>query len=453
MNIVRKDIDAVNALVTIQVAKSDYEEKVEKTLRDYRKKANIPGFRPGMVPVGLVKKMYGKAVAAEEINKVVSDALFGYIKDNNLNILGEPLPNETEQAAIDFDTQEDFEFKFDLGIAPEFDVKLDKKDTVKYYNIELTDEMIENQVKSYVGRFGSYIQVEEVEEKDVVKGDLLELTADGKVNEEGIKVEAGVLCPAYIKGDESIKAAFVGKKIGDVIVFNPQKAFENGAEISSLLKISKDEAANITSDFQFKVSGITRYQESEINQELFDKVFGEGTVSSEEEFRAKIKESIQQNLVSDADYKFGIDAREALVAKFKDLQFPDAFLKRWALATNQNLTAETLDTDYPKMIEDLVWHLVKDKISKSSDIKIEFADIEVFAKKVAQAQFAQYGMPNVPEDILANYAKDMLKDEKGIRNMMEGAMDEKVIEIIKTSVKLEETAISIDDFNQMLQAK
>jgi trigger factor len=453
MNIVRKDIDAVNALVTIQVAKSDYEEKVEKTLRDYRKKANIPGFRPGMVPVGLVKKMYGKAVAAEEINKVVSDALFGYIKDNNLNILGEPLPNETEQAVIDFDTQEEFEFKFDLGIAPEFEVKLDKKDKIKYYQIALTDEMVENQVKSYVGRFGSYVQVEEVEEKDVVKGDLLEMTAKGKVNEEGIKVEAGVLCPAYIKGDESIKAAFVGKKIGDVIVFNPQKAFDNGSEISSLLKISKDEAANITSDFQFTVTGITRYQESEVNQELFDKVFGEGEVNSEEEFRAKIKESIQQNLTSDADYKFGIDAREAVAAKFSSLQFPDAFLKRWALAANENLTAETLDADYPKMIEDLVWHLAKDKLAKANEVKVEFADIEGFAKKVAQAQFAQYGMPNVPEEILANYAKDMLKDEKSIKNMMDGVLDEKVMEIIKAAVKLEEVAISIEDFNKMLEAK
>lgn len=453
MNIVRKDIDAVNAIVTIQVAKADYQEKVEKTLRDYRKKANIPGFRPGMVPVGLVKKMYGKAIAAEEINKVVSESLFGYIKENNINILGEPLPNETEQAVIDFDSQEEFEFKFDLGIAPEFEVSLDNKDKVKYYQIALTDEMVENQVKSYTGRFGSYIQVEVIEEKDVVKGDLLELNANGKVNEDGIKVDAGVLCPAYIKGDESIKAAFVGKKIGDVITFNPKKAFENEAEISSLLKVSKDEAVNITSDFQFTVTGVTRYQESEIGQELFDKVFGEGVVSSEAEFRAKIKEYIQQNLDADANYKFGIDAREAVVAKLAGLQFPDAFLKRWALATNENLSAETLEADYSKMIEDLVWHLAKDKLAKSNEVKIEFEDIEAYAKKVALAQFAQYGMPNVPEDILSGYVKDMIKDEKSIKGMMDGVLDEKITEIIKAAVKLDETAISIEDFNQMLQAK
>ncbi|MDR3706139.1 MAG: trigger factor [Paludibacteraceae bacterium] len=452
MNIVKKDIDAINAMLTIQVTKSDYAEKVEKTLRDYRKKANIPGFRPGMVPVGLVKKMYGKSVLAEEMNKIVSDALFGYIKENNINVLGEPLPNETEQADIDFDTQEDFEFKFDLGIAPEFDVKLDKKDKIKYYQISLTDEMVENQVKSYIGRFGSYVQVEEVEEKDVIKGDLLEFGTDKKINENGIKVEAGVLCPAYIK-DEKQKKSFVGAKIGDVIKFNPKKAFENGSEISSLLKISKDEANDITSDFQLTITGITRYNESETNQELFDKVFGEGVVKSEEEFRTKIKENIQQNLDADANYKFSIDAREAVVKKADDVVFPEAFLKRWALEANKDLTVEALESDYPKMIEDLKWHLMKDKIAKGNDIKVEFEDVENFAKKVAQAQFAQYGMPNVPEDILANYVKDMIKDEKSIRSMMDGALDEKVMDIIKTSVKLDETAISIEDFNKMLETK
>jgi len=452
MNIVKKDIDAINAMLTIQVTKSDYAEKVEKTLRDYRKKANIPGFRPGMVPVGLVKKMYGKSVLAEEMNKIVSDALFGYIKENNINVLGEPLPNETEQADIDFDAQEDFEFKFDLGIAPEFEVKLDKKDKIKYYKIDLTDEMVENQVKSYIGRFGSYVQVEEVEEKDVIKGDLLEFGTDKKINENGIKVEAGVLCPAYIK-DEKQKKPFVGAKIGDVIKFNPKKAFENGSEISSLLKISKDEANDITSDFQLTITGITRYNESEINQELFDKVFGEGVVTSEEEFRTKIKENIQQNLDSDGNYKFSIDAREAVVKKADDVVFPEAFLKRWALEANKDLTVEALESDYPKMIEDLKWHLMKDKIAKGNDIKVEFEDIENFAKKVAQAQFAQYGMPNVPEDILANYVKDMIKDEKSIRSMMDGALDEKVMDIIKTSVKLDETAIGIEDFNKMLETK
>lgn len=451
MNIVRKDIDAVNALVTLQVSKADYEEKVEKTLRDYRKKASIPGFRPGMVPIGLVKKMYGKAVLAEEINKLVSENIYGYIKDNDINILGEPLPNETEQTPIDFDTLEDFEFKFDIGIAPDFEISLDKKDKVKHYEITLTDEMVDNQVKQYTGRFGQYLQVEEIEEKDVVKVDLVELTADKQPNENGIKGEAGVLCPAYIK-DAKQKKLFIGKKIGDTIVFNPKKAFENVAEIASMLKITKEEAENVTADFQLTVTGVTRYQESEINQSLFDKVFGEGQIKSEEEFIAKIKESIQQNLQSDSDYKFALDARTTLIKKLDKVVFPDGFLKRWVLATNTDITPEKLEEDYSKMIEDLKWHLIKDKIAKANNIQVETEDVNAYARKIAKAQFAQYGMPNVPDDILDNYVKDMVKDEKSIKNVIEGVMNDKVVHVIKENVKLDTTKISIEDFNKLLEA-
>jgi len=451
MNIVKKDLDQNNAIVTLRIEKADYTEKVDKTLRDYRKKANIPGFRPGMVPAGLVKKMYGKAVLAEEINKLVSDNLYKYIRENNLNILGEPLPNETEQKTIDFDTQEDFEFIFDLGLAPEFEVELTKKDKVKFYTIAVSDEMIENQVKSYTGRYGKYIQEEEVEEKDMLKGELLELE-NGKVNESGLKVKDATLTASYIK-DDAQKALFIGAKKGDVITFNPSKAYENETEISSMLKISKDEAKNITSDFQLKIESITRYHESAIDQELFDKVYGEGVVSSEEEFRAKIKENIQENLVSDSEYKFGVDAQEMLIAKFDGLSFPDAFLKRWVLSSNQNLTAETLEEDYSKMIADLRWHLIKDKLAKANDIKVEAADVEEYAKKVAKAQFAQYGMIGMDDEIIANYAKDMMKKEDTLKNMIDKVAEEKVFVVIKEAVKLDNKEISIEDFNKLFEAK
>ena len=451
MNIVKKDLDQNNAIVTLRIEKADYTEKVDKTLRDYRKKANIPGFRPGMVPAGLVKKMYGKAVLAEEINKLVSDNLYKYIRENNLNILGEPLPNETEQKTIDFDTQEDFEFVFDLGLAPEFEVELTKKDKVKFYTIAVSDEMIENQVKSYTGRYGKYIQEEEVEEKDMLKGELLELEI-GKVNESGLKVKDATLTASYIK-DDAQKALFIGAKKGDVITFNPSKAYENETEISSMLKISKDEAKNITSDFQLKIESITRYHESAIDQELFDKVYGESVVSSEEEFRAKIKENIQENLVSDSEYKFGVDAQEILIAKFDGLSFPDAFLKRWVLSSNQNLTAETLEEDYSKMIADLKWHLIKDKLAKANDIKVEAADVEEYAKKVAKAQFAQYGMIGMDDEIITNYAKDMMKKEDTLKNMIDKVAEEKVFVVIKEAVKLDNKEISIEDFNKLFEAK
>ena len=449
MNIVRKDIDQNNAILTLSIEKADYTEKVEKTLRDYRKKANIPGFRPGMVPAGLVKKMYGKAVLADEINKMVSDELYKYISDNKINMLGEPLPNETEQKEINFDTQEDFEFCFDLGLAPEFEVELTKKDKIKFYNITVSAEMIDNQVKSYQQRYGKYIQEETVEEKDMVKGELLEL-ANGKVNEKGIKLSDAVLTPAYMK-DEAQKAIFVAAAKGAVVTFNPAKAFDNDAELASLLKVSKDEVKDITSDFQFTIESITRYHEAEINTELFDKVYGEGVVTTEEEFRAKIKENIQENLTDDSDYKFGIDAREVVLEKYDALTFPDAFLKRWVLATNKNITPETLEEDYPKMIADLKWQLIKDKIAKANDIKIEAEDVNGYAKKMAKAQFAQYGMIGMDDEILENYAKDILKKEETAKGIIERVVENKVFEAIKNAVKLDTKEISIEDFNKMFQ--
>jgi len=451
MNIVRKDLDQNNAVVTLLIEKADYTEQVDKKLREARKKANIPGFRPGMVPAGLIKKMYGKQMVAEEINKMVSDSLYNYIRENDVNVLGEPLPNVTEQKAIDFDTQEDFEFVFDLGIAPEFDVELTKKDKVKFYTITVSDEMIENQVKSYTGRYGKYIQEDVVEEKDMLKGELLEM-ADGKVNESGIKAQDATLTAAYMK-DDAQKALFVGAKKGDIIIFNPTTAFENETEISSMLKISKEAAKEITSDFQLKIESITRYHESAIDQELFDKVYGEGVVKSEEEFRAKIKENIQENLAADSEYKFGVDAQKMLVEKYNDLAFPEEFLKRWVLSSNENITPETLEEDFPKMIENLKWQLIKNKLEKANNVKVEKEDIDGYARKMAKAQFAQYGMIGMDDEIIANYAKDMMKKEETFRNIMDKVSEEKVLAAIKDSVKLDTKEITIEEFNKMFEEK
>jgi len=450
MNIVRKDIDQNNAIVTLRIEKADYAEKVEKNLREYRKKAIIPGFRKGMVPVSLINKMYGKALMSEEINKIVSEELYNFVRENKVNMLGEPLPNLAEQNEIDFNTQEDFEFVFDLGLAPEFEVELSKKDKVVSYSIAVSDEMVDNRVKSYTARYGKYIQEDIVEENDMLKGEILEM-ADGKVNDAGIELYDAVLTPAYIK-DEAQKALFVGAAKGTIITFNPQKAFENETEISSLLKISKDEAKLITSDFQFKIEGITRYHESEIDQEFFDKIYGEGVVTSEAEFRTKIKENIQESLLGDIVYKFGVDAREMILAKFSDLTFPDAFLKRWVLASNENLTAETLEAEYPKMIADLKWQLIKDKLIKTSDIKIEAIDIEEYSKKITKAQFAQYGMVGMDEEMISNYAKDMLKKEETYKGIVEKVIENKVFEAVKSTVKLDIKEVSIEEFNKMFEA-
>ncbi len=449
MNISKKDVDQNTSVITISVSKDDYTEKVEKSLRDYRKKANMPGFRPGNVPIGLVRKMYGKAVKAEEINNLVSDSLVNYIEENDFQILGQPLPSEIEKSEYDFETMDEFDFHFDIGLAPQFEVNLSDLSKVPYYEISVSDEMIDNQIKSYTSRYGKYEQVDSVEEKDMVKGNLTELE-NGEVKAGGITVADAVLTPAYMK-DEEQKNLFTGKSKGDIIIFNPLKAFENETEISSLLKIKKEEVKDVASDFQIEISGITRYQEGEVNQELFNKVYGEGVVNSDAEFKEKIAENIRESLTADSDYKFNIDIRDIFVSKYSDLTFPEAFLKRWLVANNKEMTPEKVEEEYPGMIEDLIWHLIKDKILKANEIKVDLPDVEEYAKKVAKAQFAQYGMVGMGDDILDNYVKDMMKKEETVRNFVDRAAEEKILAVIRQKADLDKKPISIEDFNKLFE--
>lgn len=442
MNVDKQVIDPVNAVVKIQLLKADYQEKVENTLKTYRKKANVPGFRPGNVPAGLIKKMYGKAVLAEEVQNAVSESLYNYIKENNLNILGEPLPSES-QAVIDFDTQEDFEFSFDIALSPEISFTLNKKDTVPFYAIQVTEEMVDEQVKSMTSRNGSYVKVDSSEERDVLKGTLTENATDG------VTIEDAVLMPAYFKNDEE-KAKMIGLAVGATVVFNPAKAYDGAeSELASLLHMPKEVAKDITSDFSFEVKDITRYQEGEMNQEMFDQIFGKDVVSTEEEFRAKVKESIESQLAPESDYRFMVDAEKALLKKLADVVFPVEFLTRWMLQTNENRTAEEVAAEMPKMIEDLKWHLMKEKMVKDNNLTVSEEDLIETAKKIAKAQFAQYGMMTVPEEMLQGYAVDMLKKEDTKRNIIDQAMSTVVAGYLKTAVKLNEKEISVEDFNKL----
>jgi trigger factor len=405
-----------------------------------------------MVPLGLLKKMYGKAILAEEVNKLLSDGLYDYIKENDLPVLGEPLPVENQEV-YDFDTAEEFVFSFDLGLAPDFKLDFTKKDKIKYYTIIPDEKMIENQVKAYTGRFGNYTQEEIVEEKDMVKGKVVETDAKGKATEGGIVVESAVLTPAYVK-DSKIKAKFIGAKIGDSITFNVQKAFDkNEAEIVSFLKIEKEAAANMAGNVTMTIDGITRYNEAEINQELFDKVFGDGVVKSKDEFLSKIKEGLQGTLNTDSEYKFGLDVKEAILKKMKKTEFPEAFLKRWILESNKDMTAEQFDEQRETILDDLKFQLATNKIAKEKEIKAEMADIDVYAKKMAKAQFAQYGMLSVPDDILENYSRDMMKNQDTVRNIFEKVVEEKVVDAVKESVTLETINTTIEDFNKLFEKK
>lgn len=450
MNVSLKNIDAVSGIVKLEIVKADYAEQVEKSLRNFRQKANVPGFRKGMVPMGMVKKMYGKHVLVEEVNKLVSENLFSYIRENKLNILGEPMPNESEQKPINFDTQEDFEFCFDVALAPEINIALSKSDKLPYYEVAIDDEMLNQQIDAYTANFGTYDKADEVEEKDMVKGTVAELE-NGSPKEGGIVVEEAVLMPAYMK-DEAEKAKFVGAKVNSVVVFNPNKAYEGAeTEIASFLKVDKDAVAGITGDFSFEITEITRHQKAEMNQELFDKVFGEGVVASEEEFKNKIREALTDQFTPQSDYKFLLDAREVLVQKAGEMKFADDMLKRWLVAANENTTAEKVEEDFPKMIEDLKYQLIKENLVKSNNLKVEDADIEAFAKRVAQAQFAQYGMLSVPEDVLANYAKDMLKNKQTLQNIIDRAVEEKLAAWLKEQVELDVKEVSTEEFGKLFE--
>mgnify|MGYP003243360219 CR=1 FL=1 len=424
MNVSLKNIDATKGIVKLEIVKADYADKVEKSLRSFRQKAEMPGFRKGMVPMGMVKKMYGKHVLVEEINKLVSENLYNYIRENKLNILGEPLPNETEQKEINFDTQEDFEFCFDVALAPEIKIELSKNDKVPYYQVNIDDEMIGKQVEAYQANFGTYDQVEDVEEKDLVKGTVAELE-NGSPKEGGIVVEEAVLMPMYIK-DEAEKAKFIGAKKNSVIVFNPNKAYEGAeAEIASFLKVNKEAVSGITGDFS--------------------------VVTSEEEFKNKIREALAEQFTPQSDFKFLVDARDLLVQKAGELSFAEDLLKRWLLVANEKNTKEKIDEEYPRIIEDLKYQLIKENLVKENGLKVEDADIEGFAKRVAKAQFAQYGMLSVPEDVLANYAKDILKNKQTLQNIIDRAVEEKLAGWLKEQVELDTKEVTADEFNKLFE--
>ena len=447
MNVSLNKIDPVNAVIKIEVKKADYEGNVDKALRNFKSKANFPGFRKGMVPLGMVKKLHGKAILIEELNKLVSDELYKYIKENNLSTLGEPLPSE-DQKGLDLDVQEDFEFSYDLGLSPEVTFTLNKRNKVPYYTVVVDDEMVDKQIDSYRASFGTYKEADTIEPKDMVKGTLTELEK-GTPKEGGLVVEGAVLMPSYIK-DEKEQAKFVGSAKNSVIEFNPAKAYDGTeAEISSLLKIKKEEAKNYTGDFNFEVLNITRYAEAEMGQELFDRVLGPGVVTDEKAFREKVGEQIAQQFVADSDYKFMLDVRAVLEKKVGDPGFPDAFLKRWLAASQPEKKAETIDTEYPEMIKELKFHLIKEQLVKMSEVKLEEEDLEVQARKAVKAQFARYGMMSITDAMLDNYAVEMLKKTESVKGLVDAALEEKVAAWLKEQVAIDNRPVSYDEFKKL----
>jgi trigger factor len=449
MNITKTNIDDLNAVIKLQIVKEDYESRVNDVLNDYRKKANINGFRQGKVPMGVIKKMYGTPVLADEVNKILSQELMKYIRENDLKILGEPLPNETEQKEINWEKDTDFEFSFDIALTPEYTLNLSKRDKVTFYKIAVDEKMIENGVEMHSRRFGSNQPSEIVEEKELLKGDFTQIDSEGKTVEEGITSENVAISLEYM-ADEDSKKKFIGAKKGDVIVFNPSKAFANKSDLASMLNISKDDAENLDSDFQFKITEITKFTNAELNQELFDKVFGEGTIASEEEFKNRIKEDIEKQLLNDSDYKFLIDVKEKLVKK-ADINLPETFLKRWILATNSEMSEDQVEKDFANYVDEFKWQLIKSRLTEENELKVEQEEVMDFAKQQALIQFQQYGLMDVPEEYLNNYAQQMMQNQEEQRRIFERMMDNKVVAYLKETIKIEEKDVTPDEFNQMFQ--
>lgn len=452
MNITREEIDALNTTVKIGIQQDDYDARVEDVLKDYRKKVNLDGFRPGKVPAGLVKKMYGKAILIEEINKIISESLSKYITDEKLNVLGEPLPNEQKQDPIDWDNQKEFEFTFDLGLAPQFEINLSNKDKVPFYTISVDKKIKDSYKEDLVRKLGSFKPVDQVEDEVMLKGSIRQLDVSGEIIESGIMVEETSFSLVAVK-DEAIVKKFKSKRINDTIDFDIKKAFPNDTEIASILKIDKDQITNIGADFRFTIQEISRFENAEINQEFFDKAFGEGKITSEKEFEERVEEEIGIHLSKESELRFTVDAKDKMLAKF-NIDLPSAFLKRWLITVNEGkVTEEQIDKDFDHFEQDLRWQLIKDQIIKDNQLTVTDEEINDFAKDYARMQFQQYGMANIPDEYLNNYAKEILEKEEEAKKIYGMKYEQKVIDYIKDQVKMDMKKVSSEEFNKLYEKK
>jgi trigger factor len=449
MNIIKENTDDLNALLKIEIKKADYEENVEKVLRDYRKKANIKGFRPGMVPIGLVKKMYGKAVQLDEINKLVSESIHKYLHDEKVEILGDPLPKADENDLINFDTQEEFTFTFELGLTPQFEIKLSKKNKVNHYQITVDEKMKNDYIANYTRRFGEFKSYEKSGEKDMLKGNIAELGEKKSIPEVGLKAENTTISIDIIK-DEKIKKQFIGKKINDEIDFDLRKALPNDFEIAGILNKKKEEVTDVNGKFRFIIKEINRFEPAEIGQELFDKVYGEGVINSREEFMSRVEEEIAASIKKESDYKVMLDIKKLTLEK-TDFSLPEVFLKKWLLKVNEKTTEEQIEKEFDSFRNDLKWQLIRNKIAKENEIKISEEELQAEAANITRHQFQQYGLFYATDEQIGNYAKEMLKREEDAKRIAEKILEEKAIEKLKELVKLEDKKITAEDFNKLFE--
>lgn len=443
--------DKINGLLTVTIEEDDFKNDVEKELKNYRKRANVPGFRPGMVPMGLIRRQYGNAVKMDVVNNKLSEEVNKYIQDNKINMLGMPLGSE-KQTPVDLEKDAPYTFMFDIAVAPEFDIELSDKDAIDYYDITVDDKLVDQQVDGFASRFGAYQKAEEYKEGDVLKGDLRELDAEGNTKEGGVEVEGATVMPQYLKDDDQ-KKLFEGAKAGDIITFNPYKAYAGGAEVATLLKVEREEKDDYQGDFSYQITEVQHFEKHAVDQELFDQVFGKDEVKDEKSFREKIAEGVKQQLATDEDFRFLQDLRKYAEEKVGQLTYPDALLKRVLKENNKDKDDEFINKNYEASLKDLTWSLIKNKLAEKAEVKVNDDDVKNVAREIARAQFAQYGMQNVGEEYVNNYAEELLKQRDTVNQFAERAVDEKLVAAIKPVVKLNHKEISLEDFNKMVTAE
>ena len=449
MNITKENIDDLNAVLKVKIEKPDYEDKVETVLKDYRKKATIKGFRPGMVPIGLIKKMYGRAVQIDEINKIVTENIQKYLADEKLEILGDPLPKADEQDKIDFETQQDFTFSFELGLTPAIDLKLSKKNKVNEYEIIIDEKMRKDYLDNYTRRYGELRKADQTEEKDVIKGKIEAVDNGGNVLPGGPSVEDTSLGIDIIK-DNKIKKEFIGKNLNDTIDFDLKKAFPNDTEIAGILHKKKEEVAGLGADYRFTIKEISRFYPAQLGKELFDRIFGEGVVNSEEEFMKKIEGEIVINLKRESDFKLMMDIKNLAMEK-TDFQLPEEFLKRWLLRVNEKSTQEQIEKEFDSFRKDLKWQLIRNKIARDNEVKISEEELQKEAENITRYQFQQYGLFYATDEQITNYAKETLKREEDAKRIADKILEEKVLLLMKDLIKLENKSVTIEEFNKLFE--
>lgn len=448
MNVTFDKKDNVNALLTVSLTPEDYLENEKKELLNISRKHPMKGFRPGHVPMSLLKKQYGIEVRSQVVDRMVGKALTDYIVNEKIDILGEPMLSADTRVDLNQDTN--YEFKFDLGLAPEFELKLDKRVKIPYYNIKVTDEMVENQNASYKKRFGKQVPGEAAAEDSLLKGSMVELDENDAAKEGGVSVDRTIISPQFLKNADE-KAKFIGKKVGESIVFNPHTAADgNLTELAAMLNVDKSEA-DIKSNFKFNVEEILVNQDAEMDQELFDNVLGKEVAKTEEEYREKLREMISNQLKNDSNYRFTVDAERVLKKKVGNLELPEEFLKRFLQARSKEQDEKKFDEQFPQTLEQLKWQLIKEKVARTYDVKVELEDKLRLARFYAAQQFAQYGMTNLPDEVIDKYAHEFLEKREYSEEIQNRAFEDKVFAAIKANVGIDEKEVSVEEFNKLFE--